>query len=84
MPKRSAKASARSADRDPTATTRCRVWRWTASAKAWAMPPGARIPQRIGGASAGSGTRLAGKAVGRALATAGMTHPHLCVTRVVK
>ncbi len=57
MPCRAAKSAARSALRDPTATTVPAVSSFTASASLWAIPPGATIPHRSGGAAIGSGTR---------------------------
>ncbi len=53
----SAKSRARSLLREPTATTCDAVPTATASAKVCAMPPGAMMPQRMAGASWGSGVR---------------------------
>src|SRR5665647_645762 len=50
MPCWVANRSARSLFREPTATSGARVYRLTAVANVLAMPPGPRMPQRIGGA----------------------------------
>src|SRR3954451_16107070 len=57
MPCRPAKSAARPALREPTAPTVPAVKSATASASLLAIPPGAMIPHRSGGASCGSGTR---------------------------
>ena len=80
MPNRSAKAWARSSEREPTATTCWRVCRDSASTNDPAIRPGASTPQRSGGASIGFGVRASGKDAGNSV-THGML-PCTCDRRV--